>query len=1414
MACCIPTPDYGVQQRRIILSGDVEVNPGPVHGSCSACGQTIRAGSIPLQCTGQCGRVSHKQTKCSGLSRASQAQGSWTCSHCRDGQPSGNVLSTPSRPTAAVVTVTGKCAGCCKRLAKNPMSCSGCKRYFHQSCTGNTRGAVTNWQTIVGSWRCSDCTSTKQDIPTVDKPNRSEGKSSFAPRRQISCIQWNADGLSTGAAELSQLLKERPVDLVMIQESKLRTSSKIPQFPGYVAEHRHRPGGGLGGGLVTYIKSDVPYTRSEAYRDEGNYSGRMEALSISVKDKGGERYKFVNVYSPPTRVSGQHSAEGMDQLICSKHTLFAGDLNCHSKLWDSVQPEDDGGSALEDWLAHEEFGCANDGSHSRVNPGTGGKSTPDVTLVHNSLLGHVEWECLEGIGSDHRPILFTVGKDLECLRSAKRPLRWKWSSANWSNYRQSVDDRLAEVRDAWDDWSLREKVEYLSEAMVRAAKASIAMVRGKDQLQLWMTTEIKDAIRLRNQLGRDLAANRDAWKIQCAEVKRLIGAAKEKYWRSFVERLSEDPGSVKSWKVIRNLAGRSPASNCNKALTQGEKEIRSNRAKADAFAKSYANISRHKLSKEERKKERDVKISLTEASRVLGPKTEEESEFTVAELDGALNETKSSSAPGADGIHPRFLQELGAHGRLALLDCFNLSWSMGELPQSWRRATIVPILKSGKPADKMDSYRPISLTSCMGKVMERMVGNRLTYLAEKRGMWCNDQSGFRRHRTTEDQTLRITQNVSDGFQARPGKRSVLALLDFSKAYDTVWRADLLGALLTAGVPVRYILWIRGLLTGRVARVRFNGEEGKSVLMRQGVPQGSVLSPLLFLFVIDRLRDVLSPNLTVSLFADDVAIMSSSVDRDEAVREVESGVTAVSEWSKKHKLILNPSKCEIGFFSNAAKDSTFKPEIRLDGRILTVNPEPVFLGVTYDRSLTFAPHVSKVAARVVTGCRVLGALSGHEWGWKRRQLRTVYLATSHSRMKYCAASWMPWAADSTLQRLEVAQNRCLRVITGQHSSTPTDSLRIETGIPSVRTLRDRSAAEAMERSLRLPQSNPRKAVAERHVRHRLVRSSWRREASKVCEKVGLTNLPRQPLAEAMAPPWRWQVCCWSVNTSLIDGSARTAPADVRYSDAKWTIRSLGRCDFTIYTDGSAEGGIQRGGSAAVVTTGDVEAPVPVAYRRLGGSNWTSSFDMEMRALELAADYLSEFLAGGRAVVCSDSLSALSALKEGSHLSTTTARLRHRMRSVTGEVVFQWVPGHCGLPGNEMADQEARAAAIDPNFSRGSVPVSFASAKSVIRREVRDPRTDHQLLQRVYSRAPRTADVNRKTDVILAQLRSGHSRLLASYRHRIGNQDTSTCSRCELEDEDLEHFLCSCPASVQARLIFFGSAQPSLEVLTNN
>ena len=204
---------------------------------------------------------------------------------------------------------------------------------------------------------------------------------------------------------------------------------------------------------------------------------------------------------------------------------------------------------------------------------------------------------------------------------------------------------------------------------------------------------------------------------------------------------------------------------------------------------------------------------------------------------------------------------------------------------------MIPLLKANKPACDLGSYRGVSLTSCPAKVLERMIAERLYFQAESNNWFSDLQAGFRRGRSCMDQILRITQAIEDGFQSKKLERSVLVLLDYSKAFDTVWQERLLLTMIDKGVPMLAIKWIHDFLLNRQAKVSLHGEESSTRRLQQGVPQGCVLSPLLFLFFIDNLAQRLvsevesSEKLVFSIFADDVTILARHTSREEAAKAV-------------------------------------------------------------------------------------------------------------------------------------------------------------------------------------------------------------------------------------------------------------------------------------------------------------------------------------------------------------------------------------------------------------------------------------------------------------------------------------------------------------------------------------------------
>ena len=736
----------------------------------------------------------------------------------------------------------------------------------------------------------------------------------------------------------------------------------------------------------------------------------------------------------------------------------------------------------------------------------------------------------------------------------------------------------------------------------------------------------------------------------------------------------------------------------------------------------------------------------------------------------------------------------------------------------WRYANIIPLLKAGKSPGSLASFRPVSLTSCVVKTFERMLSVRLYQIAESGGMLSSLQAGFRKGRSCEDQIVRVVQAIEDGFQQKRMHRSVLVMLDYSKAYDRVWRQKLLLSMEEKGVPMKIVRWLSAFLNNRLAKVHFQGTASKARTMRQGLPQGSVLSPLLFLFFIDNLANELPDDTLNAMFADDVCALATARSREDAQDAAQRTVNIISTWSQDWKLGLNVAKCECSFFSTWSKEANWMPTIKLfdtdlqrlfdDGVEFTFRKTPRLLGVILDRQLSFGPQVDHVTCEATKKLKLLSMLGRADWGWKKADLMKLNTTFCLSKMMYAPSGWQPWCSDTQVKRLQVTQNKALRIVNGQFQDTPVEALLLEANTVSMATHMHRAAMKSAEKAMRMPADHPRRTTWERSMDSRNCRKSWHTECTKTLRTFPLEFSNRLSFEFFVHPPWNAvQV---EAHPDLPGVAGRNDDEATKRSCAIRRLDDLG-ADVVIYTDGSADAGFRRGGSAAIVTRGSAEEPVVSETIMRKGAALTSSYEEELQAMEDALSWSVENgEVGQRIVVATDSQSLCSALRFGGE---EVAGLRCKLQRCSAEVVIQWIPGHSDIPGNELVDLHAKQAARMEGDGR---PISYKSACATINRLVIDPPTSHPRVAKVYekfSAVKEKAISSRKDQVLLARIRSGHALEFEEYRAKIKNEGDPTCIRCDSSPGNLEHWLV-CPGTLEARHRLFGRGDVDLSALTEH
>ena len=248
------------------------------------------------------------------------------------------------------------------------------------------------------------------------------------------------------------------------------------------------------------------------------------------------------------------------------------------------------------------------------------------------------------------------------------------------------------------------------------------------------------------------------------------------------------------------------------------------------------------------------------------------SPFTLYELQAVLHSSKRT-APGPDGVHYTMLQHLHLSTLELVLYLFNRVWFEGRFPSSWKVAVIIPLLKPGKDPTCTSSFRPIALTSCLSKYLERMINKRLVFYLERNKLLDRYQCGFRSARSTVDHLVRFETALREAFVNKQHCFSVF--FDLENTYDTTWRYGILQDLFNFGVRGRMLGAIQSYLQDRTFRVKLGTTFSREFLQENGVPQGGVLSVTLFIVKMNSIAHVIPPSVQYSLYVDDVQISVSS-----------------------------------------------------------------------------------------------------------------------------------------------------------------------------------------------------------------------------------------------------------------------------------------------------------------------------------------------------------------------------------------------------------------------------------------------------------------------------------------------------------------------------------------------------------
>ena len=428
--------------------------------------------------------------------------------------------------------------------------------------------------------------------------------------------------------------------------------------------------------------------------------------------------------------------------------------------------------------------------------------------------------------------------------------------------------------------------------------------------------------------------------------------------------------------------------------------------------------------------------------------------FKMRDLKWAIKKSNNST-PGPDLIHYEFLRHLPEETLQILLDIINDYWKNGTFPESWRVALILPIPKAGKDLLYPENYRPIALTSCICKVVERMVNERLIWYLDKNKILSRQQCGFRSNRGTVDHLVRLETFIRDAFRRK--EHVVAVFFDLQKAYDTTWKYGILKDLHKIGLRGNLPTFIANFLSDRTFHVLFSTTiSTESFVQEEGVPQGAILSTTLFNLKINDIAKELNPGMECSLYVDDFLICYRSRHMANIQREVQVQINKLETWTFNNGFTISKSKTVAMHFSPPYTSQVLQnlnPVLKLGEHKIEVVKETKFLGLIWDSKLTFIPHIQYLKKKCMKAMSILKVLAHTDWGADQTTLLQLYRALIRSKLDYGCIVYGS-ACPSYIKQLDPVHNQALRLCLGAFRSTPADSLCVEANEPPLEFRRNK------------------------------------------------------------------------------------------------------------------------------------------------------------------------------------------------------------------------------------------------------------------------------------------------------------------------------------------------------------------------
>lgn len=1083
----------------------------------------------------------------------------------------------------------------------------------------------------------------------------------------------------------------------------------------------------------------------------------------------------------------------LESLAIQGRVVIGGDFNAVNWLWQPKAKFHKGpGARIANWILNNDLIILNTDAptHRKGN-------ILDLTITN---IEGAE-ACLDPslhIGSDH----FTIKATIPAGALPPPPI---------GRFRIHLDRILAFAQLVQQHSPTREEklhtpeqidraTDKLMEALDLALKSTGCLAHNRGRNATWWNKECEDTLK-ELQLAIKEAADKAIIDESCKSFQRTVRRAKKQYWQDIIAKANSDKAiyKISGWHKLADSFKSPPITHEGIVYTDTKAKIELLRDKVLTPMTDGEDITDPWRHLNEFDPDTIHVNGRNEDSDCSHPPIPWDHHIPMAEVEDACLNTRNTS-PGKDGINTNLIRTVWPSIGLLVKDLYEACLKIGYHPKAFRSAEVVMLPKVGKiKFDEVKSWRPISLLCCLSKGLERVIARRMATLTINNSLLNSQHFGALPKRSAVDLAACVTHDVEEAF--RDKKVASLLTMDVSGAFNTVLKGRLILRLRQQGWHENLVKWVEAFMTERSASVRMEGVLAEPQQLNCGVPQGSPISPILFMLYIEPLLK-LGKLRTKFGYADDIAILRIGDTEKNTVKALTEDIDQILEWGNRNAIYFDPNKCELVHFSRKAKKP--QPPVHTSG--FTVQPKESirWLGVYFDRTLSFTRHISEWSSKGLRVANHLKSLNRTTKGSPPHATAKAAATCVLPILTYGAEAWWPgtsWPSQSKegtevnnglkerTAKIDKAIRTAARAALPVWKTTPIPVLHRESGLPPAEVLLEQIRLRSSLRLRKLDQDHPlirRLTYTPKKKDNRGRKPEWERPPP-------LTRLQRTAQLTPSCPrpkllPRRWRSGRIPVLTGKKEG---------KEIHDNWH-QKLKERDLVLYSDGSQD---RQTGWGFVAYMND-----DLIYQQHGSLKTAEVFDAEITGAQKAAEWAvenKELLRPQRYHFCLDNTAVIYSLLGHPSDNSQEAFLQfYRMQEKLqpSQSLIHWSPGHMGIRGNEAADKEAgigssaKLSLEEERVAEGQMP-SLTYVRRINRRQRRDLLVRWWADHTPDSYKPWNLPIGGKLEELklpraslhrLLAERSGHGDF-ASY-HRRFNHEESSITPCGCgEEKEPGHFV---------------------------